>query len=332
MIRKNSYDTVIGAEKKRTPEREEIWTAEFQDTVDEEDEMRGSEAAIRAGWLGATGWVLDTEPTDGRARGSHKGRTWYVIDMHGVTAHASTPWRGADAIAAMRTFKMRGCNVTMPCKTEVVKYMDELSPAAQIIGAVNTIVNDNGRLTGHITDGEGFVHNLKDHGIDIKGKKITVAGGGGAATAIQVQCALDGAREISIFNIKDAFFERTLKTAEKIRAAVPSCVVNVYDIADTARMTAEIASSDIFANATIVGMKPMENESVVKDTSAFRPGLVVADAVYNPEETRLLREAKEAGATCIGGKGMLLWQGVAAFKLYTGKDMPVEEVKERFFS
>lgn len=238
----------------------------------------------------------------------------------------------ADAIAAMRTFKMRGCNVTMPCKTEVVKYMDELSPAAQIIGAVNTIVNDNGRLTGHITDGEGFVHNLKDHGIDIKGKKITVAGGGGAATAIQVQCALDGAREISIFNIKDAFFERTLKTAEKIRAAVPSCVVNVYDIADTARMTAEIASSDIFANATIVGMKPMENESVVKDTSAFRPGLVVADAVYNPEETRLLREAKDAGATCIGGKGMLLWQGVAAFKLYTGKDMPVEEVKERFFS
>ncbi len=170
----------------------------------------------------------------------------------------------ANAIAAMRTFKMRGCNVTMPCKTEVVRYMDELSPAAQIIGAVNTIVNDNGRLTGHITDGEGFVHNLKDHGIDIKGKKITVAGGGGAATAIQVQCALDGAREISIFNIKDAFFERTLKTAEKIRAAVPSCVVNVYDIADTARMTEEIASSDIFANATIVGMKPMENEKCGK--------------------------------------------------------------------
>ncbi len=100
------------------------------------------------------------------------------------------------------------------------------------------------------------------------------------------------AREISIFNIKDAFFERTLKTAEKIRAAVPSCVVNVYDIADTARMTAEIASSDIFANATIVGMKPMENESVVKDTSAFRPGLVVADAVYNPRRR-----------DCSGGEG-----------------------------
>lgn len=237
-----------------------------------------------------------------------------------------------EAIAAMKTFKMRGCNVTMPCKTEALKYMDELSPAAQIIGAVNTIVNDDGKLTGHITDGEGFVRNLADHGIDIKGKKITVAGGGGAATAIQVQCALDGAREISIFNIKDDFFERTLQTAEKIRKAVPECVVNVYDIADTAKMTEEIQSSDIFANATIVGMKPMDNESVVKDLSAFHKGLVVADAVYNPEETKLLKEAKEAGCVCVGGKGMLLWQGVAAFKLYTGLDMPVEEVKAKFFS
>ena len=125
------------------------------------------------------------------------------------------------ALDAMRLFHMRGCNVTMPCKTEAAKYMDELSPAAQIIGAVNTIVNDNGKLTGHITDGEGFVHNLRDHGIEIKGKKITVAGGGGAATAIQVQCALDGAREISIFNIKAAFVERTLQTAEKIKKAEP---------------------------------------------------------------------------------------------------------------
>lgn len=236
------------------------------------------------------------------------------------------------AIASMKTFKMRGCNVTMPCKTEVVRYMDELSPAARIIGAVNTIVNDNGKLTGYITDGEGFVNNLKDHGIDIRGKKITVAGGGGAATAIQVQCALDGAREISIFNIKDDFFARTLETAEKIKTAVPGCLVNVFDIADTEKMTQEIRTSDIFANATIVGMKPMEKESVVKDSAAFRPGLVVADAVYNPEETKLLLEAKEAGCTCINGKGMLLWQGVEAFRLYTGQQMPVEEVKAKFFS
>lgn len=237
-----------------------------------------------------------------------------------------------DALDALRLFKMRGCNVTMPDKTEAAKYVDELSPAAQIIGAVNTIVNDDGKLTGYITDGEGFVKNLQDHGIEVSGKKITVAGGGGAATAIQVQCALDGAREISIFNKKDAFFERTLATAEKIRAAVPGIVVQVYDIDDTEKMTEEIQSSDIFVNATIVGMKPMDDQSVVKDVRAFRPGLVVADAVYNPEETKLLKEAKEAGCTCVGGKGMLLWQGVAAFKLYTGLDMPVDEVKKLFFN
>lgn len=237
-----------------------------------------------------------------------------------------------DYIQAMKLLNMKGGNVTMPDKTEAAKYMDELSPAAQIIGAVNTIVNDNGKLVGHITDGEGFVNNLKDHGIDIKGKKITIAGGGGAATAMQVQCALDGAREITIFNKKDAFFERTLQTAEKIKAAVPGIVVNVYDIDDIAKMTEEIKDSDIFANATIVGMKPMEDLSVVKDLSALRPGLVVADAVYNPIETKLLKDAKAAGGTCVGGKGMLLWQGVSAFKLFTGQDMPVAEVKEKFYS
>lgn len=237
-----------------------------------------------------------------------------------------------DAIAAMRLFGMKGGNVTMPDKTEAAKYMDELSEAAQIIGAVNTIVNNDGKLTGHITDGEGFVNNLKDHGVDVRGKKITMAGGGGAATAIQVQCALDGAREISIFNKKDVFFERTLKTADKIRKAVDGVVVNVYDLDDTAKMTEEIQSSDIFANATIVGMKPLDNESVVKDLSAFYDGLVVADAVYHPQETLLLRQAKEAGCVCVPGKGMLLWQGVAAFKLFTGKDMPVQEVKEKFYS
>ncbi len=236
-----------------------------------------------------------------------------------------------EALDAMRLFHMKGCNVTMPDKTEAAKHVDELSPAAEIIGAVNTIVNEDGKLKGYITDGEGFVNNLKDHGIDICGKKITVAGGGGAATAIQVQCALDGASEITIFNMKDAFFERTLETAEKIRTAT-SAAVNVYDIADTAKMTEEIQSSGIFVNATIVGMKPMEDQSVVKDLSAFHENLVVCDAVYNPEETKLLRDAKAAGCTCVGGKGMLLWQGVAAFKLYTGMDMPVGEVKEKFFS
>lgn len=230
-----------------------------------------------------------------------------------------------DAIAAMRTFRLRGCNVTMPGKTEVVKYMDELSPAARIIGAVNTIVNDNGRLKGYITDGEGAVGSLCDNGVDVSGRKIVVAGAGGAATAIQVQCALDGAREIVIFN---RTVSRAEETAQMIQREVPSCTVKVCDIADTARMTAEIRDSEILINATSVGMKPMEQESIVRDVAAFHPGLTVLDAVYEPVETRLLREAKEAKCHCIGGKSMLLWQAAAAFKLYTGLELPVEELKE----
>lgn len=235
------------------------------------------------------------------------------------------------ALDAMRLFGMRGMNVTMPDKGEAARYMDELSPAAQIIGAVNTIVNEEGRLIGYMTDGEGFVNNLKDHGVSVVGKKLVVAGGGGAATAIQVQCALDGAKEITIFNKKDAFFPRTVETAEKIKAAVPDCVVNVYDIDDEERLAEKVKSADLFVNATIVGMKPMEDQSIIKDVSLLRPDLVVADIVYNPEETKLLKDAKAAGCTCVGGKGMLVWQGASAFKLYTGMEMPVDGVKELLY-
>ncbi len=237
-----------------------------------------------------------------------------------------------DAIAAMRTFDMGGMNVTMPCKVETAKYMDELSDAARIMGAVNTIVNQDGKLIGHNTDGVGFVGNLKDHGIEIMGKKMTICGGGGAATAIQVQCALDGVREISIFNKKDSFFERTVHTAETLMKEISGLVVNVFDIDDMDKMKEEMATSDIFVNGTIVGMKPMDDQSVVKDVSAFHKDLVVCDVVYNPVETKLLREAAEAGCKTVGGKGMLLWQGAYAFNLYTGEEMPVEEVKEKFFS
>ena len=235
------------------------------------------------------------------------------------------------ALDAMRLFNMRGMNVTMPDKVEAARHMDELSPAAQLVGAVNTIVNEGGKLIGHMTDGEGFVNNLKDYGVSIVGKKLVVAGGGGAATAIQVQCALDGAKEIVIFNKKDGFFERTLVTAEKINAAVPACKVSVYDIDDASKWEEELKDADILVNATIVGMKPMEDQSIIKDLSLLRADLVVADIVYNPEETKLLKDAKEAGCICVGGKGMLVWQGASAFKLYTGEEMPVEGVKELLY-
>ncbi len=231
------------------------------------------------------------------------------------------------ALDAMRLFKMRGCNVTMPCKNKAAQCVDELSPAARIVGAVNTIVNENGKLVGHITDGIGFVRNLKEHGIDVKGKKMVVLGAGGAATALQVQCALDGAARISIFNPNDVFLDRAKSTAEKLEKEVPECKVNVYCIEDQDKLREEIANTDILVNGTLAGMKPHDDISLV-DKSMFHKNLVVADVVYNPEETRMLREAKEAGCKTVGGKGMLLWQGAAAYKLYTGLEMPTEEYQK----
>ncbi|OOM77277.1 shikimate dehydrogenase [Clostridium puniceum] len=236
-----------------------------------------------------------------------------------------------DAINAFKTLNIRGANVTMPCKSAVVKYMDELSPAARIVGAVNTIVNNGGKLTGHITDGVGFVRNLQEHGVGVKGKKITILGAGGAATAIEVQCALDGAKEINIFNIKDAFYEKAKETIENIKKEVPKCVVNLCDLEDTQKLTEKISESDILVNATRVGMHPNQEQSPIKDTSNFRKGLAVADVVYNPKKTKFLEDAEAAGCTIVGGIGMLLWQGAEAFKLYTGLEMPTEEVNELYF-
>ncbi|MCC0641825.1 MULTISPECIES: shikimate dehydrogenase [unclassified Clostridioides] len=236
-----------------------------------------------------------------------------------------------DALSAIKTFNIKGANVTMPCKTAVTEYMDELSPAARIIGACNTIVNENGKLIGHITDGVGYVRNLKENGVEVKDKKLTIMGAGGAATAIQVQCALDGAREISIFNAKDDFYKRAEQTIENIKKEVPECIVNLYDLADTEKLYEEVSSSDILTNATLIGMKPHDNETNIKDVSVLRKELVVTDVVYNPNKTKMIEDAEANGCKAIGGLGMLLYQGAEAFNLYTGLEMPVEEIKELYF-
>ena len=236
------------------------------------------------------------------------------------------------ALDAMRALGIRGFNVTMPCKIAAFKYTDRHSDAAEIIGACNTVINDGGVLTGHITDGEGYVNMLRDEGVEIRGRKITLCGCGGAGTAIAVQSALDGARAVSIFNRRSRSWNRAVETAGKILKYRPDCAVNVYDLDDKALLAREIADSDILANATNLGMKPNDDLMVIPDASVFHPGLVVTDAVYDPLETKMLRLAREAGCKTIGGKGMLLWQGVSAFKLFTGCDMPVKEVKAKYFA
>ncbi|WP_368490253.1 shikimate dehydrogenase [Clostridium sp. BJN0013] len=219
-----------------------------------------------------------------------------------------------DTIKGFRAMKVRGSNVSMPNKTVVHKYLDKLSEAAELCGAVNTIVNDNNVLTGHITDGIGYMKSLEDAGIDVIGKKITVAGAGGAATAIEIQAALDGVAEISIFNRKDKFFERGKKTIRDINKRT-KCKATLYDLEDLDKLKEEIADSCLFANATGVGMKPLEGQTYIPDTSFFRPDLIVTDTVYEPRETELLKMAKKVGCRTMNGLGMMLFQGAAAFKL-----------------
>ena len=167
---------------------------------------------------------------------------------------------------------------------------------------------------------------LKDAGVDIIGKKITIVGAGGAATAIQVQAALDGVAEIAIFNKKDKFFENAEKTVEKLNSKT-NCKVSLYDLDDLNKLKEEIASSVLLINATGVGMKPLEGITYIPDTSFFRPELVVLDIVYAPRETALLKLAKSAGCRTMNGLGMMLFQGAAAFKMWTGKDMPIDYMK-----
>jgi len=237
-----------------------------------------------------------------------------------------------EALHALKVLGCKGFNVTMPCKTRVAELVDELSDAARLIGACNTVLVKDGKLYGNNTDGMGFVRNLKENGVKVKGKRLTVLGAGGAATAIQVQCALDGAKKISIFNRKDEFYTNAEHTVEKIKSMLPECEVNVYTLEDTEKLYAEIADSDILVNATKVGMKPLDDQTLIADTSVFRPDLVVAETVYNPKETRFVQEAKAAGCkVAVGGIGMLLWQGAAAFQMFTGKEMPTDEVYELFF-
>ena len=232
-----------------------------------------------------------------------------------------------DAVKGLRAMKMPGANLSMPNKAAVIPYLDELSPAAELCGAVNTIVNRDGKLTGHITDGTGYMESLKDNGIDVIGKKITIAGSGGAATAIQIQAALDGVSEISIFNIKDKFWDNALDTVEKITAKT-NCKAALYDLADLDKLKEEIEDSCLFANATGMGMKPREGQTYIPDKSYFCPDLVVTDVIYSPPETAMLKMAKEAGCKTMNGMGMLLFQAAAAFKLWTGKEMPIEHMKE----
>jgi len=236
----------------------------------------------------------------------------------------------SQVIIGLKAMGVKGFNCTMPNKNLMYELADELSPAAKLIGAVNTVVNVQDKFIGYNTDGIGYMMSVKEAGHDIIGKKMTILGAGGAATAISAQAALDGVKELSIFSRRSRFWDRAVTLVNDINKNT-LCKATLYDFNSSAILKKEIQSSQILTNATSVGMHPNEEDSLIDDISIFHKDLIVSDIIYNPKETKIMKLAKQAGCQTFNGLYMLLFQGAEAFRLWTGIDMPIEHIKEKFF-
>lgn len=234
-----------------------------------------------------------------------------------------------DAVKGLRTLHVKGFNLTMPNKNKILEYLDELSPAARLIGAVNTVENREGKLIGHNTDGIGFMRAVREQDIDVAGKCITLMGIGGAATAICTQAALDGAGRIYVFaRMTSKYLPRMKELIRRLKKET-GCEILLCDNEDKDRLKKSLRESVLLVNATSVGMAPDEEGCILPGKDYLHEGLAVGDIVYNPWETRLLRMAKEAECKGFNGYAMLLYQGAEAFRIWTGREMPVEVVREK---
>lgn len=235
-----------------------------------------------------------------------------------------------DAVLGLKAAGICGFNLTMPLKVHILPLLDNLTPAARLAGAVNTVIVRNNSLIGHNTDGAGYMRSVTDAGFSITGKKMTLLGAGGAATSICVQAALDGVSSIAMFKRRNASWDTTEQFCQQI-AMETGCQIQLCDLADTDLLAQSLSDSAILTNATNVGMAPDTMASPIPDASMLPRELIVSDIIYNPRETLLLRQAKEAGCPHFNGLYMLLYQGAAAFNCWTGKEMPVKLIKEKYF-
>ena len=226
----------------------------------------------------------------------------------------------AQALDGLRGGEFLGANVTIPHKEAAIRHLDKIDTWASSIGAVNTIVKDGSNMIGHNTDAYGFMTSLKEKaGFDPKGSTALLLGAGGAARAAAFALAQEGVASLTIAN-------RTLGRAQSLAGEVSHDAgsVSAVAICDPA-LAAAIRGSDLIVNATSIGMmhSPAEGASPIEG-ELIRPGSIVYDMVYTPEDTPLLSAAKEAGARTLGGLWMLVLQGAAAFELWTGKSPPVD--------
>ena len=226
------------------------------------------------------------------------------------------------AIDGMRALNIRGLNVTIPHKVAVIPFMDKLDPLAEKIGAVNTIVNDNGVLTGCNTDATGFLQALLDKGVEPEGKRVVVLGAGGASRAISFILAERDANLVILNRqLELDWAEELARSLSRLSKEVKALLLSEENLALV------LEKADVLVNATSVGMSPDIGETPVP-ARLLKPDLVVFDIVYNPVRTRLLKEADASGAQTVSGLDMLVWQGALAFEKWTGRQAPLDLMKK----
>ena len=227
------------------------------------------------------------------------------------------------AIEGMRALHIKGLNVTIPHKVAAIRFLDELDPLAEKIGAVNTIVNEDGVLTGYNTDATGFLQALLENGIEPEGKNVLVLGAGGASRAISLILADSGARLTILNRLQELDWAEELagRISQIFKREVKALELNRKNLTSTLKKT------DILVNATSVGMTPDIEQTPVA-SNLLKPEITVFDIVYNPIKTRLLKEAEAAGAKTISGVEMLVWQGALAFEKWTGLKAPVDLMRK----
>lgn len=226
------------------------------------------------------------------------------------------PERLGDAMAGVRAFGFGGVNVTIPHKVAVMAHLDEIDASARVIGAVNTVVNKNGKLIGHNTDGIGYVRSLKQEtGITVKGKRILVLGAGGAARGIVYALLQEQPAAIAIAN-------RTEQKGHDLAAALSTYGTLEGISWESCRQE----SYDLVINTTPIGMHPHIEEQPANPAD-WPDAEIFSDLIYNPLETRFLQEAKRLGRTVHGGLGMFVYQGAYAFEYWTGLPAPVDEMR-----
>lgn len=222
------------------------------------------------------------------------------------------------AVTSLKALNIVGVNITIPHKEAIIPFLDELDGEAELIGAVNTVLNKEGRLIGYNTDGRGFVSSLREDGkIDPRGKKIIIIGAGGAARAIAFSLALEGAEKIFI---NDIIGEKAKELSCVLSTKTSTEAIYLKDLKEG------IGEADILINATPLGMK--KEDPLPIPPELLSKGLFVYDIVYNLPETSLLKEAKKRGANTLGGLGMLLYQGALSFKIWTGKEPPIDVMRK----